>query len=113
MCPTVLRVLNTIDYTLVNEMTKIERSTATMVTISRILFDFLHFVSNPSAFMKLSKYEIGWNEFCQVVRRNITNCLYEFKERVKNIVTNPQAVPSEAKENLKILKDSFLAPNLK
>lgn len=84
-----------------------------MIQTSRMLFDFLHFVSSPSAFLTLNKYEIGWTEFCQVVRRNISNCLYEFKQKVKNIVTSPQSIPDEAKENLRVLRDHFLAPNLK
>jgi hypothetical protein len=45
MCATVLRVLNLIDYSLVNEIGRCQQPTNQMIQTSRMLYDFLRFVS--------------------------------------------------------------------
>ena len=47
---TILRVLNSIDYSLLNELNRVEKPTATALLIGKMVCEFVAFVSSPSTF---------------------------------------------------------------
>jgi len=46
----VVRTLNTIDYSLINELSRIDKPSINVVTIGNIICEFLSFIKQPEQF---------------------------------------------------------------
>ena len=92
-----------LDYSIVNEFCRIDRPSQAVLNLGHLLCQFLHFVKDPANSVELIDVEgKTWQDVCMVVKRNISNSLFEFKERIKSLVKNK--LPEQASQLLKWLK---------
>ena len=84
MAPTqsnaVLRVLNQIDYSVVNEFCRLQQ-TPTILAFGNLLCSFLSFTQKQPT----DYYELCWFEICADVKKTISGSLFEFKEKIKTM----------------------------
>lgn len=80
----VMRVLNQIDYSMLNEVNRIDRPSTTFVKLGKMVHEFLHFLKSPSTYEYFEEGcdQITWHEACQTIKRNISTCLHDFKSKV-------------------------------
>jgi hypothetical protein len=62
----VIRVLNQIDYSLVSELHRIEKPSATVVMVGQMLCEFLNFLRSPQQYdFGGSQETISWQDMLQ------------------------------------------------
>lgn len=97
----VLRVLNQIDYSVVNEFCRLQQ-TPTVLHFGNLLCSFLSFTQKHP----IDYQDLCWFEICSEVKRTISGSLFEFKEKIKAIVRSREESPllRKIKQNLVELK---------